>query len=139
LSKNTKEKNSDSKYWKEFINNPKEIYDKDKVLNKDQNSSRKFKFDFHGFKIDDANKKVEQLINTCHAKGFGEILIITGKGIHSNNENDVYSSKEHNKLQNTLPEFIKNNPDLISKITSIKLAPAKLGGSGAFVIKLKKL
>jgi len=138
LNKKSKEKNSDHKDWEEFLNNPSDIFDKDKLENKNHKSNGTYKFDFHGYSIENANKKVAELIRKCFEEKFAEILIITGKGIHSDKENNVYVSREYSKLQNTLPEFIKNNPDLNSKIQAIKKAPKDFGGDGALVIKLKK-
>ena len=138
MNKKSKEKNSDHKDWEEFLNNPSDIFDKDKLENKNHKSNGTYKFDFHGYSIENANKKVAELIRKCFEEKFAEILIITGKGIHSDKENNVYVSREYSKLQNTLPEFIKNNPDLNSKIQAIKKAPKDFGGDGALVIKLKK-
>ena len=132
-------KNSDQKDWEKFLNNPSNIFDKDDIEKNNQKKFAKYKFDFHGYSIEDANKKIEYLISKSLEKGVKELLIITGKGIHSNKEEDVYTSKEYSKLQNTLPEFIKNNPELSSKIEKIKQAPQELGGDGALVIKLKKI
>jgi len=72
-------------------------------------------------------------------EGIREILIITGKGIHSKNEENVYVSKDFSKLQSTIPDFIKNNPSINSNISNINSAPKELGGNGALVIKLKKI
>ena len=138
MNKKSKEKNSDHKDWEEFLNNPSDIFDKDKLENKNHKSNGTYKFDFHGYSIDNANKKVAELIRKCFEEKFSEILIITGKGMHSDKKNNVYVSREYSKLQNTLPEFIKNNPDLNSKIQTIKRAPQDFGGDGALVIKLKK-
>ena len=71
-------------------------------------------------------------------QGIREILI-TGKGIHSKNEENVYVSKDFSKLQSTIPNFIKNNSSINSNISSINVAPEELGGNGALVIKLKKI
>ena len=79
------------------------------------------------------------MISKSLEKGVKELLIVTGKGTHSDKKDNVYVSKEYNKLQNTLPEFIKNNLELSSKIEKIKQAPKELGGSGAFILKLKKI
>ena len=68
---------------------------------------------------------------------ISEILIITGKGIHSTSENNVYVSEELSKLRNTIPDFIKNNTELSSKIMSINEADKFSGGAGAIIIKLK--
>ena len=51
---------------------------------------------------------------------------------------NVYASKELSTLKNTIPDFLKTNPDLNSKIDKIKQADKDLGGSGAILIKLKK-
>ena len=139
MSKKFKKKNSDQEDWEEFLNNPSHIFDKENLENKNQKILSRYKFDFHGYSIDDANKKIEELISRSLEKGVGELLIVTGKGIHSNKKDDVYISKDYSKLQNTLPEFIKNNPELSAKIKIIKKAPKEFGGDGAIIIKLKKL
>ena len=133
-----KDKNSDKKEWEEFLNNPSDLYDKDQLENQ-KNQIARYKFDFHGYSIESANKKIYEIISQCFEKKFKEILIITGKGIHSNKEDDVYTSKDHNKLQNTIPEFIQSNPDLNSKVLKTKKAPKELGGEGALIIKLRKI
>ena len=132
-------KDSDQKDWENFLKNPSNIFDKDNLQKKNEKLFTSYKFDFHGYSIDDANKKVEELISKSFEEGVRELHIVTGKGIHSNKQQDVYTSKEYGKLQNSLPEFIKNNPELSSKIEKIKQAPQELGGDGALVIKLKKI
>ena len=102
-------KNSDQKDWENFLNNPSSVFDKDDIEKDNQKKFIKYKFDFHGYSIEDANKKIEYLISKSLEKGVKELLIVTGKGTHSDKKDNVYVSKEYNKLQNTLPEFIKNN------------------------------
>ena len=65
-------------------------------------------------------------------------MVITGKGIHSKNENNVFTSSEYSKLKNTIPLFLKNKPELASKIKNISTAPTEQGGEGALIINLKK-
>ena len=65
--------------------------------------------------------------------------MVTGKGLHSSNEKDPYVSKDLGILKYSVPEFIKNNKDLMEKISEIKEADLNDGGSGAFYIYLKKL
>mgnify|MGYP001198851259 FL=1 len=139
MNKRNKENKSDQKNWEEFINDPTNIFDKDNIDSKKRDSFKKFKFDFHGYSIDKANSKIEELILKCLKEGIREILIITGKGIHSKNEENVYVSKDFSKLQSTIPDFIKNNPSINSNISNINSAPKELGGNGALVIKLKKI
>ena len=112
-------KNSDQKEWENFLNNPSDIIDKDKITKANQYKSSYYKFDFHGYSIEDANKKIEYLILQSIEKGVQELLIITGKGIHSNKKDDVYVSNKYNKLQNTIPDFIKNRPDNLKGVVNI--------------------
>ena len=136
MIKKLEENNSDSEDWEKFIKNPGKIPVKDKDSVVDVNLPKKFKFDFHGYSIEKANSTIEQIIKKCYQNSVNEILVITGKGIHS--RDDVYNSAEYNKLKSTIPLFVENNPDLSSKISDIKTAPSNQGGDGALVIKLKK-
>ena len=52
---------------------------------------------------------------------------------------DPFVSKDLSILKYSVPEFIKNNEELMKKITDIKEADVKDGGSGAFYVYLKKL
>ena len=79
-----------------------------------------------------------EIIESCYEKGFNEILLITGQGHHSNLDKNVYVSKDHSTLKGTIPELIKNNSDLYSKIIKIKNASPREGGEGALIIRLKK-
>ena len=80
----------------------------------------------------------EELIKSSYENGINKLIIVTGKGIHSENEKDPYVSKEFGILKNSVPEYINNNEDLMKLIIEIKDARAEDGGSGAFYIYLKK-
>ena len=129
----------DKKTWENYIKNPLDIYDKEKKDIKNYNRKERFKFDLHGFSLDDANKKVKELISSCFESNYKEILLITGKGIHSLNDKDVYKSKNLGRLKHSVPEFIRSDPELSKIILSIKIADIKDGGDGAILIRLKKL
>ncbi len=129
----------DKKIWENYIKNPLDIYDKEKEDIKNYNRKERFKFDLHGFSLDDANKKVKELISSCFESNYKEILLITGKGIHSSNDKDVYKSKNLGRLKYSVPEFIRSDPELSKIILSIKIADIKDGGDGAILIRLKKL
>ena len=138
----TKKKNfseADKKTWENYIKNPLDIYDKEKDDIKNYNRKERFKFDLHGFSLGDANKKVKELISFCFESNYKEILLITGKGIHSSNNKDVYKSKNLGRLKYSVPEFIRSDPELSKIILSIKIADIKDGGDGAILIRLKKL
>ena len=125
--------------WKSYIKNPSDIYDKDKNSLQYQERKDRFKFDLHGYTLDEANLKVRDLIITCTKKKYKEILLITGKGLHSNSDSDAYVSKNLSKLKYSVPEFIKSNEELSKLIISLSDADLKDGGEGAILIKLKNL
>ena len=127
----------DKKTWDDFIKDPSDIYDKDKSLR--SSKKERYKFDLHGFTLDEANKKVRDILLSCLKNKYKELLLITGKGLHSTNYNDVYVSKDLGKLKYSVPEFIKSNPDLNKHVLSVNEADIKDGGEGAILIKLKNL
>jgi DNA-nicking Smr family endonuclease len=128
----------DQKVWEDYTRNPSDIIDKDKNYSRTVNKER-FKFDLHGYTLDDANKKVREIILSCKENNYKEILLITGKGLHSKNEKDIYVSKNFGTLRYSVPEFIKSEKDLNNFIISINEAEIKDGGAGSLLIKLKNL
>tara|TARA_B100000795_G_scaffold249536_1_gene217139 strand:- start:362 stop:778 length:417 start_codon:yes stop_codon:yes gene_type:complete len=131
--------NADKADWEEYLKNPKDIFDKERVHVKTYDPNLRLRFDLHGFTLLDANQKVHDLIINCQKKGFREILLITGKGLHSNTDQNTYVSKELSKLKFSVPEYINSNKDLSDKIYGIEVASINDGGEGAIIIKLKKL
>ena len=129
----------DKKTWENYIKSPSDIYDKEIENNNNNLENKRLKFDLHGFTLNDANLKIRELIFSCIKNNFKEILLITGKGLHSNSDSDTYVSKQLSKLKFSVPEYINNNKDLSSCIFSISEADIKDGGAGAILIKLKKL
>ena len=125
--------------WNTYIKNPSDIYDKDKNISQSQKRKDRFRFDLHGYTLDEANQKVKNLITTCAKNKYKEILLITGKGLHSNSDSDAYVSKNLSKLKYSVPEFIKSNEELSKLIISLSDADLKDGGEGAILIKLKNL
>ena len=129
----------DKKTWEEYIKNPSDIYDKDKNIFNNINKRERYIFDLHGLTLDDANIKVKEIIEHCVKFKFKELLLITGKGIHSTSDDDVYISKKLGKLKFSVPEYIKSNSELEKLIVSVSDADKKDGGEGAIIIKLKNL
>ena len=128
----------DKKNWEEYIKNPTDIYDKDQGASKITQRKERYKFDLHGFTLDEANIKVKKIIDHCVKNKFKELLLITGKGIHSTSDEDAYVSKNFGKLKYSVPEFIKTS-ELNKFVISINDAEKKDGGEGAIIIKLKNL
>ncbi len=138
MSKKKDLSQKDKKTWEDYIKDPSDIYDKDKNNQKIARKER-YKFDLHGFTLDEANKKVKEILLFCTNNNYEELLLITGKGLHSSGDKDVYTSKEFGKLKFSVPEFIRTDPDIKNLIVSINVANVKDGGEGAILIKLKNL
>ena len=82
-----------------------------------------------------ASRVGEKQIFTENVK---KLIIITGKGIHSDNEKNPYISKDLSILKYSVPEFIKKEDELIKIVKSIEEASEEDGGKGAFYVYLKK-
>jgi DNA-nicking Smr family endonuclease len=135
LTNNISEKNK--KDWINFINSKEKIHNKDEKFYKKPNTKTKI-LDLHGYTLDDANKTIENFINKAFSENINKLVIITGKGLHSNNEKDPYVSKNLGILKYSVPEYISKNESLMSMINEIVDANIEDGGSGAFYIYLKK-
>jgi len=131
--------NSDKESWEKYLKNPKDIFDKELEGKKLSNRPERYRFDLHGFTLLEANDKIRELIISCQKKGFKEILLITGKGLHSNVDKNAYVSKDLSKLRFAVPEYIKSQKIFSDKVIEIKEAGIKDGGEGALIIKLKSL
>ena len=129
----------DKNAWQDYIKNPSDVYDKDRSKSFKNKVKGRFKFDLHGYTLSGANTKVKELIISCIDNNFREILLITGKGIHSTNEKDIYVSKDLGKLKFSVPEYINSDEELSKYILSLEEANEKDGGEGAILIKLRNL
>ena len=127
----------DKKDWKNFLSSDKKIHNKDEKFPYNEVSSIK-SFDLHGYSLDEANIKISEFIKDSFEKGSKKLIIVTGKGIHSQNEKDPYISKNLGILKYSVPEYIKNSNELMNLISEIKEANKEDGGSGAFYLYLKK-
>ena len=127
----------DKKDWQSFI------LGKDKLPNKDFKAQKKNTFkvrsiDLHGYTLEHANNAIEEFILKAYEEKVGKLIVVTGKGIHSDVERDPYVSKDLSILKYSVPEFINNNQNLMRVINDIQDATIEDGGSGAFYIFLKK-
>ena len=134
---NSKISDKDKKDWEDFLSSSESLPNKDVKLIKKINSKAST-FDLHGYSLDDANKKIKDLIFDAYIHNISKLIIVTGKGIHSENEKNPYNSKNLGILKYSVPEFIKGNDELMGMIKEIKDASIEDGGSGAFYIYLKK-
>ena len=127
----------DKKAWQNFLQSEEKVYDKDNN-NKKLTKPKVNSIDLHGYSLDEANSTIENFINKNYDLGVHKLIVVTGKGLHSNNEKDPYVSKDLGILKYSVPEYIKNNKELMEKINDINGADLNDGGSGAFYIYLKK-
>tara|TARA_Y100001970_G_scaffold280008_1_gene388264 strand:- start:885 stop:1295 length:411 start_codon:yes stop_codon:yes gene_type:complete len=128
--------NKDKKDWDNFLSNDEVLPDKD--FDQKIKVRKNITFDLHGYSLEDANKKIEELINYSYNNQIRKLTIVTGKGLHSENERNPYVSRDLGILKYSVPEYIKNSAYLMSMINEIKDASLEDGGSGAFYIFLKK-
>ena len=123
--------------WKNFLSKDEKLPNKDIKLE----NNRSFKtrsIDLHGYTLQEANKYIEDFIIKSYQEKVNRLIVVTGKGIHSQNEKDPYVSKDLSILKYSVPEFISKNKDLMKIIYEMKDAKIEDGGAGAFYIFLKK-
>ncbi len=134
---NDKISDKDKVDWENFLSSD------EKLPNKDFNSNKKKNFktsriDLHGYTLREANKTIKNYIENAYENNVEKIIVVTGKGLHSDVEKNPYVSKDLSILKYSVPEFIVSNNELMKKIIMIKNASIEDGGSGAFYIFLKK-
>ena len=127
----------DKKDWENFLSK------NERLPNKDLKTDKKITFktrsiDLHGYSLEEANKSIEDFIIQSYQEKINKLIVVTGKGIHSQNEKDPYVSKDLSILKYSVPEFISNNKNLMKIIYEMKDAKIEDGGGGAFYIFLKK-
>ncbi len=135
---NSKISDKDKKDWKNFISSKDEISNKDLKITKDKIKKKIIKkIDLHGFSLENANKVIEEFITQSFEEGVNKIIVITGKGLRSKNDENPYISKNLSILKYSVPEFIKSSINLMKIIKNINEADIEDGGKGAFYIYLK--
>ena len=123
--------------WENFLKSEEQLPNKDNLDFKKKNHKIK-KIDLHGFTLEEANRNISNFIKDSFNNETQKLIVITGKGNHSNNKDDPYKSIDYSILKHSVPDFIKSNSDLMKLISNIEDADIKDGGAGAFYIYLKK-
>ena len=127
----------DKKDWENFVSKNEKLPNKDIKL--DKKILLKIRsIDLHGYTLEQANKSIENFIIKSYQEKINKLIVVTGKGIHSQNEKDPYVSKDLSILKYSVPEFISNNKNLMKIIYEMEDAKIEDGGGGAFYIFLKK-
>ena len=135
MSNDTSDK--DKRDWENFVTGNEKLHNKD-LKYQEKKILKTKSIDLHGYTLDEANKKIREFINKSFSENVNKLIIVTGKGLHSENEKDPYVSKDLGILKYSVPEFITNDKDLMNKINEIKDAKIEDGGGGAFYIYLKR-
>ncbi|MDC1053272.1 Smr/MutS family protein [Candidatus Pelagibacter sp.] len=127
----------DKKDWENFLSKNEKLPNKDIKIEK-KLSFKTRSIDLHGYSLEEANNSIENFIVASYQENINKLIVVTGKGIHSQNEKDPYVSKDLSILKYSVPEFISNNKNLMKIIYEMKDAKIEDGGGGAFYIFLKK-
>ena len=128
----------DKKDWQKFLDSSEKLLNKDVDQVKNHIISQRT-IDLHGYTLEDANKKISEFIENCYVNKVKKINVITGKGMRSKNLNDPYQSKDLSILKHSVPEYIKNNSELMSKIINIDFDSVNSPSKGNFDIFLKTI
>ena len=127
----------DKKDWQTFLSSKEKLSNKDDRFKKEKHPKTR-SIDLHGYTLEQANKSIYDFLINSYENEVNKIIVVTGKGLHSDNEKNPYVSKDLSILKYSVPEYILNNKNLMTKINEIKEANIEDGGSGAFYIFLKK-
>ena len=130
--------NKDKKDWKEFTNSDEKLEIKDLDYNKFKKEFKKKSIDLHGYTLENANKVINDFINKCYLDGVDNIKVITGKGSRSKNKENPYLSTDLSILKYSVPNYIKNNSELMKKIKEMDFNSVNDESQGNFDILLKK-
>ena len=128
----------DKKDWQNFLESSEKLESKefDQVNNKIISERS---IDLHGYTLDEANKKISEFLENCYLNKVKKINVITGKGMRSKNLEDPYQSKDLSILKYSVPEYIKNNTELMNKIIKIDFESVNSPSKGNFDIFLKTI
>ena len=128
----------DKKDWQDFLDSSEKLENKDQDIF-EKNKIPEKSIDLHGFTLEQANKKISDFINECFQNRVKKINVITGKGMRSKNLDDPFQSKNLSILKHSVPEFVKNNPELMKKIIRIDFESVNSPSKGSFDIFLKSI
>ena len=128
----------DKKDWESFLKNPGKIEVKDTDQNEKINMNIEKSIDLHGYTLENANIAISDFINKCYLEGTTNIQVITGKGSRSKNKEDPYLSKDLSILKYSVPNYIKNNSELMKKVKELDFDSVNDISQGTFNILLKK-
>ncbi len=128
----------DKKDWQKFLESSEKLWSKD-LDQSDNKIILERSIDLHGYTLDEANKKISEFIKNCYVNKVKKVNVITGKGMRSKNMEDPYQSKDLSILKYSIPEYIKNNSELMNKIIKIDFEAVNSPSKGNFDIFMKTI
>mgnify|MGYP001319955918 CR=1 FL=1 len=128
----------DKKDWKKFLDSNHKLENKDIIFNKINKNEKVRSIDLHGNTLESANKVISNFIERCYFDNVVSINVITGKGSRSKNKEDPYLSTDLSILKYSVPNYIKNNYELMKKIKELDFDSVNDISKGTFDILLKK-
>ena len=128
----------DKKDWQNFIDSSKKLESKEIDQTIDSRISKRT-IDLHGYTLEEANKEISKFIENCYLNKVKKINVITGKGMRSKNFDDPYRSTDLSMLKHSVPEYIKNNSELMNKVIRIDFDSVNSSSKGSFDIFLKTI
>ena len=136
---NKKITEKDKKDWQEFLNRKDSLEIKDEKIFKENFHIFEKSIDLHGCTLDEANEVITRFIKNSSKDKVNKIKVITGKGLRSKNFDNPYTSYNLGILKYSVPNYIKNNSNLMKLIKEIDFKQVEDLNSGSFSIFLKKL
>ena len=112
--------------------------------NIDANTAQRFRkgetpieaeLDLHGYNEDRAYESVIKFVKSSYLRKKRCIAIITGKGIHPNYQDDIFSTR--GVLRDLVPQWL-NNPEIRPMILSIIHPAPNEGGVGVIKLLLRR-
>ena len=134
---NDKISDKDKKEWEKFLSSKEKLPNKDLKFSKEKTQKIR-SLDLHGYSLQEANLKIENFIQQSYLDKVNKIIVVTGKGLHSQNENDPYASKDLSILKYSVPNYIRENKNLMNKILKIDSEAVENPSRGSFDIILRK-
>lgn len=136
---NKKITEKDKKDWQEFLDRKDSLEIKDEKIFKENFNILERSIDLHGCTLDEANEVITRFIKNSSKDKVIKIKVITGKGLRSKNLDNPYVSNNLGILKYSVPNYIKNNSNLMRLIKEIDFKQVEDLNSGSFLIFLKKL
>ena len=128
----------DKKDWQSFLDSSEKLQSKEEYKLHHQTQLER-SIDLHGYTLQEANKEITKFIENCYLNRVKKINVITGKGMRSKNLDDPYQSTDLSILKYSVPEYVKNNPELMKRIIKIDFDAVNSPSKGNFDIFLKSI